>query len=401
MRVLFTAWGWPTHFQPGVPLAWAFQAAGHDVLVASQPSLAAAATEAGLTMAPVGGEVDVDTLRTNPILREVRDTLRDPMVCYMREGELPQGERDKWLAMHTHFGLVAEAMVDDLVALAAAWRPDLIVWEQTTLAGAVTARVHKIPDVRLVISPDVLGDRPEAIERQTRSHDVSRLFERFGVLDGHNQARWTLDQCPPSLRLPSATHRMPMRYTPYAGGALVPDWVHTQPERPRVCLSAGLTTAGFAAQETVSLPELLEYVRELDVEVIMPGAAREFPQLAEQTPPNVRVLDYVPLSLILPSCAAIVHHGGGGTMLTAASHGVPQVVLPQILDQGINAHQITRTGAGLTVSRDQASARSVRETLDQLLSNTAFQEAADRVAQENHHQPTAAAVVDVLGRLGR
>ncbi|MFE9117175.1 glycosyltransferase [Streptomyces sp. NPDC007172] len=66
---------------------------------------------------------------------------------------------------------------------------------------------------------------------------------------------------------------------------------------------------------------------DLDVEVVATLNAEQLDALGP-TPPNVRAVDFVPLNQLLPSCAAIIHHGGAGTFLTALAHGVPQVVVP-------------------------------------------------------------------------
>jgi vancomycin aglycone glucosyltransferase len=44
--------------------------------------------------------------------------------------------------------------------------------------------------------------------------------------------------------------------------------------------------------------------------------------------------------------AAVVHHGGGGTTTTAARAGVPQVVVPQIVDQPYWARRVAELGVG-------------------------------------------------------
>ena len=44
--------------------------------------------------------------------------------------------------------------------------------------------------------------------------------------------------------------------------------------------------------------------------------------------------------------AAVVHHGGAGTTTAAARAGVPQVVLPHILDQYYWAHRVQQLGLG-------------------------------------------------------
>jgi vancomycin aglycone glucosyltransferase len=41
-----------------------------------------------------------------------------------------------------------------------------------------------------------------------------------------------------------------------------------------------------------------------------------------------------------------VHHGGAGTTTAAASAGVPQVILPHLLDQFYWAHRVERLGLG-------------------------------------------------------
>lgn len=49
---------------------------------------------------------------------------------------------------------------------------------------------------------------------------------------------------------------------------------------------------------------------------------------------------------ILPSCRAIVHHGGAGTTAAGLRAGVPAVVLWDVADQPLWAAQITRMKVG-------------------------------------------------------
>lgn len=53
-----------------------------------------------------------------------------------------------------------------------------------------------------------------------------------------------------------------------------------------------------------------------------------------------------PHHAVFPRVAAIVHHGGAGTTTAAASAGVPQVLLPHLLDQFYWAHRVQRLGLG-------------------------------------------------------
>jgi vancomycin aglycone glucosyltransferase len=49
---------------------------------------------------------------------------------------------------------------------------------------------------------------------------------------------------------------------------------------------------------------------------------------------------------LFPRVAAVVHHGGAGTTTTAAVAGVPQVVVPQIVDQPHWARRVAELGIG-------------------------------------------------------
>jgi vancomycin aglycone glucosyltransferase len=53
-----------------------------------------------------------------------------------------------------------------------------------------------------------------------------------------------------------------------------------------------------------------------------------------------------PHHAVFPRVAAIVHHGGAGTTTAAAAAGVPQVVLPHLLDQFYWAHRVEQLGLG-------------------------------------------------------
>ncbi len=50
---------------------------------------------------------------------------------------------------------------------------------------------------------------------------------------------------------------------------------------------------------------------------------------------------------LFPRVAAVVHHGGAGTTTTAALAGVPQVVVPQIVDQPHWARRVAELGIGV------------------------------------------------------
>jgi vancomycin aglycone glucosyltransferase len=65
---------------------------------------------------------------------------------------------------------------------------------------------------------------------------------------------------------------------------------------------------------------------------------------AGSMPAGWRVVREAPHALLFPRVAAVVHHGGSGTTASALRAGVPQVVLPLILDQFHHAHRLHLAG---------------------------------------------------------
>ena len=61
-------------------------------------------------------------------------------------------------------------------------------------------------------------------------------------------------------------------------------------------------------------------------------------------PPGWRVVRDAPHALLFPRTAVVVHHGGSGTTAAALRAGVPQVLLPLILDQFHHAHRLHLAG---------------------------------------------------------
>jgi rhamnosyltransferase subunit B len=77
--------------------------------------------------------------------------------------------------------------------------------------------------------------------------------------------------------------------------------------------------------------------------------------------------DYVPFSLLLPRCAAVVHHGGIGTSAQALAAGVPQLVLPMNFDQFDNAARLVKLGVGKSLDRRKGKGKPMAALLAELL----------------------------------
>jgi|GEM_PF-7017045 len=94
---------------------------------------------------------------------------------------------------------------------------------------------------------------------------------------------------------------------------------------------------------------------------------------------------FLPLSALLPSSAAIIHHGGIGTSLAAILSGVPAVVVPQAFDQPDIARRLDARFLAVRCEGEQ-----VRTSLNMVLLDERYGEAV-LAAKQNVIGPKAAA----------
>jgi UDP:flavonoid glycosyltransferase YjiC (YdhE family) len=212
------------------------------------------------------------------------------------------------------------------------------------------------------------------------------------------RGQWTIDQMPASIRLPLGERTVPMRHVPYNGAAVVPEWLHEPPVRPRVCLTVGITSRSGADHLTASLSNLFDAVGDLDVEIVTTLDAAQREQVS-RLPDNVRAVDFVPLHALLPTCSAIAHHGGAGTWSTAAASGVPQLIFPSVWDNSYRARRTAEIGAGLVVPRTELTPNALRKGLRQLLDEPGFSDGAERLRREILADPPPSDVVPLLEKL--
>ncbi len=104
-----------------------------------------------------------------------------------------------------------------------------------------------------------------------------------------------------------------------------PAWLATPPSRPTICVTLGLSFS----QAPHIFRTIVDALDGLDVHAIVTVGTDLDPALVGSLPRNVRVERYVPYSVLLPHCDAMVFHGGFNSLHAALWHGLPLVVIPQ------------------------------------------------------------------------
>ncbi|GLY85094.1 nucleotide disphospho-sugar-binding domain-containing protein [Actinoallomurus iriomotensis] len=390
MRVLFVLWAYRTHYYHLAPLCWALRAAGHEVRVATQPSLRDVVTAAGGVFVAAGADLDRDELRRRRTEKPFLDELPATPSRDLADDDWRGGWRAKTLDALNGFAIRADDMVDDVIAFGRAWRPDLVVHEATSYAGPLAAAVLGVPSVRVPLgldSPGLLDEYTPAL--------LASVAGRLGLSSVDTHGTVTVDNTPVSMRLPSSDRRLATRFVPYNGGPeIVSPWLLEPAGGRRVCVTWG--TAAVTRGATLLAGDVAEALSAVDAEIVMLMTEEDIRRI-EPAPPGVRLVTSLPLHLLLPSCDAIVNQGGSGSVLTAIDRGVPQLVVPQLPDEVLCGRAYAGTGAGEVLTDLRADL--LRESVTRLLAEPAYRDAAAKLREEAHGQLSPAALVGELERL--
>lgn len=380
MRVLLTSWGWASHFFPLVQLGWALQSAGHDVRVASQPGLTGVIRDAGLTAVPVGTDADYTAALTDfqsHLARWPRPVDMSELLAKFGAGTL------------SLYVDIAEDMLPDVHEFASAWHPDLVIHEPTTFAGPVVAKALGVPSVRHIWGMDFTYLSHEYEPVALRS-----LAESFGLGEMNTLGDVTIDPCPLSLRGDEKVRRLPIRYVPYNGPSVVPRWLWEPPSKPRVCVSSGTVGGRFEGAAKPFEARVLDALAGLDVDIVVVNPLGKLEPM-----PGVRVVDKIAMHLLLPTCALVVHSGGGGTIMTAIKSGTPQVLVPRTPDHVFNARRLEAAAASRTCFAATETPELLRECVTGVLAGPGYRERTEQLRAEMAAEPSPFTVVGQLVEL--
>ncbi|WP_166442581.1 glycosyltransferase [Phragmitibacter flavus] len=167
------------------------------------------------------------------------------------------------------------------------------------------------------------------------------------------------------------------------------------PEGLREFLDAGdkpvLLTAGTGNAQAREFFEVgLRACEKLGRRALVGTRYRE--QMPEVLPDWARWFEYLPFGELLPEVAAMVHHGGIGTMSQAFAAGVPQVVVPMAHDQPDNGARMERLSAGRVAARLGA----LEKVLSGVLESKEIRKGCAQVAGWCTEDRSAERAVDVM-----
>lgn len=381
---------------PLIPLIWAARAAGHEVLLATTSEMTEVGARAGLPVYDVFPQRDVwqDLMTTV--------TSRNPPADLPEEYRLAMGHGSP-------FRLFTVTMTEGTVRAGRVFGAELVVYTSDHATGMLAAAALDVPGLEVGNRVSwSMRDADFRAGREGADEVTMAMAAKLGIGDPRPKVLARIDPRAPSMGGMSPDEEdtdqrdgapwLPMRFVPFNGGTVVPEWALEQPQRPRVAVTLGTVVPAMSG--VTNLKVVIEALGGMDIDVVLAAGKADLTDLGE-LPANVRSVRYLPLSAFLPTCAAIVHHGGSGTTAAPLFYGVPQLVLPAFADNPMSAQRVVDRGVGLSHDPATVDVATVTAMVRRLLTEGAFRAAAAQVRAEMATQPSPSAVLErVVSRAG-
>jgi UDP:flavonoid glycosyltransferase YjiC (YdhE family) len=407
MRIALIAEGTRGDIHPMLALGTSLMAAGHAVRVCASPDFADVALASGADFVPVGENV-------RAFLTGAAESLHGRGVGLVRQMTV-WGER----SLAHQFRVLPEATADVDYVLAAG----------TVFGAASMAELHGIPFRYVAYTPALLPSRehsPAMFPFQVRARWANGMLWRAAVTAMNTMVGRRLNAHRRGLGLPPLqdliSHVLSKRTivavdSPLAAMPADCPFAHDQirclhPFEPETLpadlerfLDAGPPPVHFGfgsmtdPDPATTTGRLLEAIGRLGCRALV---ERGWAGLGDgPLPEGVMAIDPVPHASLFPRLAAVVHHGGAGTTHTAARAGVPQIVVPHVLDQFYFARRVESLGIGpAPIPRASLNVRrlaaAVRDTLESQDLSARAADLAKRLADLGPVRPDVDRLLDPL-----
>lgn len=295
---------------------------------------------------------------------------------------------------------IARERARDLLPLCSDWRPDVLVSDETDFGAVVVAERLVLPAATVLTSPAGSFVRPglvvEPLMELRAEHGLPpdpdlTMLSRYLVLS----------PVPPSYRdpafpLPATAHGVRLFAPGSVSAEEEPDWIADLSERPTVYATLGTV---FNHESGDLFARILAGLRDLPVNVVMTVGRDIDPAEFGPQPAGVHIERYVPQSLLMPYCSAVVSHAGSGTVIGALAHGLPMVLMPLGADQPNNAARCAELDVARVLDAVRMTPEALREAVSNILRDRACRHAAQRMRDEIAALPDPAHAIALLERL--
>jgi len=316
---------------------------------------------------------------------------------------------------------------------------DLLISVASQFAASIVAEMLQIPWISVILTPSTLPSAsiaaqptrvplPASLQRSSNriSWFLGGIFLRRIVDKPVNQLRRAL-HVPPRSNL-MWTGNLSPRFTALAvSSALVPrpedwpeyvqttgfcfwdgseDWQFSETlkaflhgGKPVVAVTAGTVAPGERALFVPYYQTSIESILACGARAVLINAPEM--SVSPEQREDVLHIPFAPFSQVFPACAAVIHHGGIGTIAQCLRAGVPSLVVPGGMDQPFNAAQVMQRKAGLWIPRKRYTVRRAEQALRALLFTPTYQEQARKIQARIMQEDGVAALCDAVEQILR
>ncbi len=387
MRFLFTLTPMLGHYHALVPLALALKDRGHEVGFATGRSFGSFIRRAGFQHFACGLDFDGS--------KDIFEALP--------EWETIRAQAPAEPGMQQLYGFIqglAPRMADDLIRLVEAWKPAVVIRDPLEFGGYIAAERCGVPHASTLWAMYISAKDlcPEAVLALRRRYGLPEdpalsTLDQYLVLD-FLPATWAF----PNLPYPPVAHRFCAPPFDQGSTAQLPTWFDTLPKRPTLYATLGTTFN----QAPAIFRSILAALSTEPVNLIMTVGRSMDPRQFGPQPAHLHVEQYIPQTLVLPHCTAVLFHGGYNTLLSAVWHGLPMVILPAGAgDQAPTGWRCATLGLGALVEGAPPAPEAIRTAVRDVLEQPRYQTRARALQAEMKALPSLAEAVARLETLAQ
>lgn len=397
MKIVVATIGSRGDVQPYINLCQGLQEAGHDVTLATNPTLCPLAGLHGVKSIPVGPPIDMGAEGAR-LMAQSFDNMYIGLVRVMQLGAR----------------LVEQAYPDVLKACAGA---DLVIVSDTG-SGSAEAEKLGIPWISVTLQPGrvpVENPNPPLMARviwgivgKLMILPVNRFRQRVGAppvadITSMQSSRGLLLPVHPHVALPDPRWPAYVCQTNYWYARPQADWSppsdlldFLQAGEEPIAVSLGVMSAsGEKARQSARI--VLEAIHQAGVRAIVQGWDEALQELAPSK--AIYYAGAMPHSWLFDQVSAVVHHGGFGTTAAVFQAGVPGVVIPHVIDQFYWGQRVFQLGVGPEpISRGKIDVSQLQQAILQALNDAPMREKALALGRAIRAEPdgitTAVAMIE-------
>jgi UDP:flavonoid glycosyltransferase YjiC (YdhE family) len=379
MRIMICTRSGAGHIGPLLPFAKAFLRNNDEVLFTAPAEGAAMIAGAGL---------DHHVIPDPPP--------HDRQAKFAKARLMSYDEANEFVVRELFIGIDARANYPHLLAAIENYGPDVIVLDVSDFAAVLAAEATGVPTVCVGITQashmQVLAATiAEGLDevRAELGLEPDPQLERLRAVPYFTLIPEELED--PAAPGPDAAIRFRVEED---DPRPLPDWWENT-SWPLVYL-----TFGSVAPTMDWFPGLyrdaLDALAMLPVRVLVTIGRDRDPRDLGPVAPNVHIARWVPQADVMPHVAAMICHGGSGTVTAGLAAGVPMVVVPLFADQPHNARRVADLGAGIALD---AAATGLTDAVRRLLVDPSYRESAQRIAAATSELPTVDAAPAIIREL--